>query len=363
MNGPAARRRAVVVALTLCVVLLPTLVAGASIAQPARVGELDRLAAAVLSRDAMESGPDLLWLGMFAGDSAEPAALQERLAVARFAALLGIFALSGLLWVTVAIARGRMQAAFTCLAFAACPAVWGDGAVLRPEIAATVFANLGLLLLVNLPERMVAGRREHALRAWTSILLLSLAIGTSIGLAVASGPAYGGWLFVPALATFLVVVREGRTLLAAIRRFRALVLPFRAVALRLLPWVVASFAALVATLLLLPESRKLLPTLGDLPLLGSSAWTGIPLLALAVLGGGRLFLRVAVDTGRRRRIDARALLAVYVTVLTVQHLARGDVLDALPATGALAILVAEGVFLLAWQGAARLGGITARPAT
>ncbi len=360
MNGAPRGRRLVGVAITLLCVALPALFAGATIDGPAREGELGRLAAAITERDLAEAHVDALWLGWLAGDDPSPTAVAARLPLARLAAVAGILVTSALLWVTVTIARGRVHALLACGAFAVLPAVAVDGAVLRPELPTTVFAALAVLLLVNLPERLRVARCRRRVADLVSVGLLGVAVATAIGLAVAAAPAYGSCLFVPALATLAVIQRDGLALLRVLRRFRGLILPFRAVTLRLLPWAIPSFGALVATTLLLPDGRESLPTLGLRGLLGDSAALAIPLLLLAALGATRLLLRIGLSLSRGGRLDARIVLGLAIAAPLVQRIARGAELDALPFAPALAVLVAEGAWLGVLFGAARLGGLRRR---
>lgn len=354
MRSTSGPRRGLGGIFALLFVLLPALSAGAGIEGPARPGEIERLAAAVRARDALESGADLMWIGLFGGTSPAEPDLTQRLPLARLAAPLAILVLSGLTWTTLPLARGRFVAALACVALAALPPVRCDGHVLRPELAVSVFGALGLLLLVGLPQRLRAARRETPGRAWTVNLLLGLAVGTAIGLAVAAGPTYGVLLFVAPLVAGIGALRDGRAFLRVVRRFRGLVLPFRAVTLRTLPYVWPAFASFCAALLFLSGSRSIPATMGDQPLLPDSFLAGFPLLLLAVIGAARMATRVAVDIARRRRVEGRTVVAISTAVLIGHRLVRGTAVDALPAAAGLSVLCAEGGFVLVRALTARL---------
>jgi hypothetical protein len=101
-----------------------------------------------------------------------------------------------------------------------------------------------------------------------------------------------------------------RAFVRVLRRFRGLVLPFQAVALRIAPYVVTTLASFAAALLTLertlttesqPAQDALLP---EAPLL-RGLW-----LALAVLGALRLGYVLAFSRRRAAQPDARALLAI-----------------------------------------------------
>lgn len=351
-------RSAVAAVLTLLAVVLPALSAGASIDDPARAGEVERIAAAITATAGDRPGPDALWLASLAGDDPAHDAVRERLAVARLAAVAAVLAMSALTWLCVAVVRGRMAALLACLLLALAPPIARDGCVLRGELACAVFAGLGVLLLALLPARARRARRPGVHGAAVLLALHSVAAGTAFGIAVASAPAFGAWLFVPAVVMLAAVIEDGAALVRVLRRFRGLVLPFRAFALRLAPYVSVTFVALAVTALVLdrspavPPAEGLAPLTGD-PLLGRLLWW-----SAALLGAGRLLLRLCVVA--TRRVDATLVLATSCAVPLLHRLARGDVLDALPAAPALAVLVAECLGLVVFVAAARLAGFRSR---
>lgn len=362
MIGSRGGRSVVAAVITLLAVLLPALRAGAAIDGVPRDGELARVGAAIVAVQGPSPGPDALLLALFAGDDPTPDAVQRRLPVARLAAVLAVFVCSAGLWLAVSVALGRMHALMACVAYAFAEPIAADGFVLRGELACAAFAALATLLLVLVPARVRQARRRRGVMAWSGIALHAVAAGTALGLAVASAPGFGVWVFLPGLAMLAAALGAARAFVRVLRRFRGLVLPFQAVALRIAPYVVTTLASFAAALLTLertlatesqPAQDALLPAA---PLL-RGLW-----LALAVLGALRLGYVLAFSRRRAAQPDARALLAIAVAVPLAQRLARGGGLDAMPATAALAVLVGEGVWLLAFAAAARLSGFRRRAA-
>ncbi len=335
---PRASRRLVVVAVTILAVLLPALVAGAGIERPAGTAERARAAAAAADPRGEVGGVADLFYAPFADDAAGADAPRARLG-----SLLGMLAISGLLYAAVAQARGRGQAVLCCFALAATPPVVTEGAIVRPEVPATVFATLALAILVGLPVRLSLARRSRRVGAWAVVFAMGVAVGTAEGLSVASLPALGVHLLVPAGCLLIVVVQTGIGYLQVLRRFRLLVLPSRAFALRIAPWLCAAFTSLLAGALLLrrigspPE-----PTSSAVGLLTGSPWGVVPIVVLAVVGGGVWLFALGLRLGRRRRLAGETVLAVFVIALVVYHIKAGAREDALPSAPALAVLVAEG---------------------
>ncbi|MGE0145523.1 MAG: hypothetical protein AB7I19_00500 [Planctomycetota bacterium] len=339
-----------VAVVTLCVVLLPALVAGWRLDAAPRAGEIERLSAALDAVARAQPGPDQLWTAATARTPVDAASLPA----ARIAALLAIFAQSALLFLAVAVARGRLIAAIACVAFATLPPIAVDGAILRPELAFGVFGTLALALLTQLPERQRTLRSRSRAIAWGWLSVHVLAVGIAVGLGIASGPSYGALLLWPMACLISVVVRHGRALLRAIRRFRGLVLPFRSVTLRLLPWAGVTMTALLAAAALLSQDRRLVATEGLAPLIPASTIGGLAMLALALLGGLRFTRRFLIDRLRGRWLDARGVLWIYCAAVLILHALRSRVLDSLPAAPAIAILIGEGTQLVVWFALGRL---------
>lgn len=364
MIGVPGGRRLVAGVVTLLAVLFPGLAAGAGIDQPARPSELAWIEFAADDPTAEKGGPASLYVratidaaAVVAGSDAAP---RRMLPKARLASVLGVLACSGLLYLAVALAHGRGIAALACLVFGLLPPVWSEGAILRPEVPTCVFGLLGLVLLLGLPERLRPARRQGA-AVWVPIAGIALAVATADALAVATMPRYGIYLIVPALCLAIAVVQQSAAFLRVLRRFRALVLPFRGFVRRTLPWLMPPFFALAVAALVMTVARG--PervTLAQHGLLPAAPLAAIPLIALAVLGGVARLLHVGFRIARRPRIGPEVVLAVFVLALLVHRLRLDAIDDALPAAPALAVLVADGAAIALLFAAARLGGLRAR---
>jgi hypothetical protein len=343
---------------TLLAVLFPALVAGAGIEQPAGHGELVRLRRGAAAEHDRTAGPALVFYGATlpsgAASFADPQ-LEDRLPIARLGSVLALFVISGLLWVSVTIARDRGRAVLACLALGVLPPVARAGCIVRPELPTAVFALLALAILLGLPAQLHASRRRRGLAKPLVLGALALAVATATALAVASSRAYGAALLVPAGCLLLVVALQLQRTLRLFRRFGPVLLPLRAFTARVLPWFAPAFLALVVTAAVLsavgaPEAT----TWTEAGLVPRSPWLALPIVALALLGFGVSALRVGLRIGRRRTLMAESILLVHVVVMLAQRMRLGPADDALPAAPAMAFLLAEGARTLLGFGLGRL---------
>lgn len=330
------------------VVVLPALVAGASIEAPAVVGEWERLASAIegSSVRAHSQVADGFLRTFVAEQATVPDAGSDAaaalLARARLSQVLGVLGLSMLTYLVVVLASGRARALLTVLWLAVLPPIAQAGYVLRPETAATSFGLVGLLVLqlLAINERPTAGRRRYVSTA------LGLSAALLLALAVTTLPSSGHVLLVPGGALVAAGVQVGFRLWRVLRERHVAVWPARAAAGRMWPWAATSVATLAVAALLMHDAvrrpEELAASAIDTGLLPVATWVRIPMLALAALGAARLVLRTGQRFGRRGRLASDLLLFVHVAAMTAWAASRGDGLDALPAAPSLALLLADG---------------------
>ncbi len=343
--------------ITVLVVGLPAWVGGSTLATAPAAGELDRLRAALESgpREAPVSAVVRAYAVATLPATAEPARAAELLPRARLSSVLGLLAISGLLYLTVSMARRRLTALFACLALAATGPVFELGAVLRPEVPAALFGGLGVLLVVGFPAVVP---RPPARRGWLRCLWTTVTAGASIGLAMACVPHAGLYLLVPGFAALLSAGIAFRSGWRAARRGKWLRYPVRALPRRVLPWMLLALGCLaLAPIVVLGAVRgdptALLPSPAPAPLLPGGVLS-IVLVVLAAIGGLRLAIGVGFRLGRAHRVSTAALLLCYVACMLLHWRIAGGQRDALCAAPALAVLVGEGVAsvvgqLLAWR--------------
>jgi hypothetical protein len=362
-GGARRGRRAVAAVVTLLAVLFPALTAGAGLDQPVRRGELQLVEIAAEDPEGARGGPASLFYRGPLDESAfgSPAARQRAVVRARLASLAGILACSGLLYLAVMLSRGRGLAALSCIAFGLLPPVWHEGALVRPELPCAMFGLLALLVLVGLPERLRATRREPPWLGLLSLVALAGAVGTATALAVATMPLYGVFLLVPAACMMIVAVQQTARFVAVLRRSQLRILPFHAVFMRTWPWLLPAFAGLaVAAFLLAVAAGPSTATLARHGLSPDSRWLALPLLLVAGVGGFVRLLQVGLAIGRRSRLRADAVLALYVVGVLLHRLRLERLDDALVAATGFAVALAEGVGLLLFVAGAQLGGLLRR---
>ena len=344
--------------LLLLFLVLPSLVAGVHIDAPARPGEMRRVEEALDPELRSTSGPVArMYYGL-----TSPAELDggvQVLVLARRAHLLGILGLTCLLYLSLSLVRSRGIAVLACLALAVLPPISGDGYVLRPETPAALFGSLAVLLLQGLPQSSRSGPRPWPLRVLSQLALMS-AVGVALGLAVNALNTYTVYLLLPSAMLLLAVLLLGLRFGRLVKRRGLDRFPARSFALRLLPWVGTAFFTLVFCWMLSsglgPPGVPQPGTVTETGLLPEATAVRLPLLALACMGAAALVLRTGVDVGRTARLSSASVLLVYVAILLVARLLHGSGADSLPAAPALAVLVAEGIGVLAMLWAPRFWG-------
>lgn len=252
-------------------------------------------------------------------------------------------AMSGLCWLVARQALGHPFPLFACALLALLGPVEVGGGVLRPEVPASVFGMLGVLLLQLLP-----GLRPPRVRRWTRSNTLALVVtsGCALGMAIALCPANASWLLVPALLLLLVVaglcMQTGRVLW---RRGWPSV-PVRAVGKRVLPWVLLPMSAMGSAVLLLGAGSRVRPlTTMESSLLppGVTATTLVVLLATA--GGLILLFGVGSSLGRPRRLGPVHPMFACCAVQVLNGVLVTHGLDTTSACAPLALLAAQGAAL------------------
>ena len=336
--------------MTLLLVCLPAWVGGAGIDAAPRPDELGRVVQGLHPDRAPPpvSQPARSFYGAAlpaVPATEDPALLLPR---ARLASVGCLLAISGLLYLTLMVARRRTTGLVACLVLALLPPVLRDGSVLRPELPAAVFAGLATLLIVGYPHLL---RRRSRTVPWLSWLASGLAVGAALGLAMACAPSTGVFLLIPGFGMLLTVAALTRTALRQLRQLRRSVaprFPVAAVPRRVLPWLVLTLLAMAVSAALFSASvqgdaGELRPTSTDAGLLPANAVGAAAVVVLAVLGAVRLLVGVGLRIGRRHRVTPDALLLIYVSTLVLQRMMIADCsVDALIAAPAAAVLVAEG---------------------
>ena len=333
---------------TLSIIGLPALVAGAGLDAPVGADEIARVSAALADPQGREHGPaSLFYCAILPGEFA--AEVRTLIPRARLACVAATFVITALLYLTLALVRSRATGLLGCCALALAPPIAEFGYLLRPEYPVTVFCMLGVILLAGMPG-LLARRRRSALRHSIAICVLIAAVAGFCALTVGTCPSYGVVLLVPGgcmlLAIVLAMLRFGSTL----RRRGVALAPFWGVTRRSLPWFVAAFAAMsVSSLVLAQIDAPPMASATGAGLCGSHWYVAWPLGFCAVVGGLVWLLRIGFGLGRRRHVDAEAVLFVFVAVMILQRFRVDASTDALPAAPAMAALVAFGVrFGLQW---------------
>jgi hypothetical protein len=337
---PRAARR-LGAALLLLGLALPALVAAASLDQPPGPGERERLVRAAGAAAGARSLVADAFLRLLLPAAADPATVP--LPRARLASVFAIALTTSLLYLLLALSRGRATALLACLALAAFAPVAAAGARLRPELPATLLGVGGVLALLAMP-RLRGARRAPAARTFAAIA----AAAVLFALAAAALPAAAVHLLVPAA---LLVLQLAVRLPRLPRLLRRRAVPWRAWWGRLAPWallVVACGATTAAARhwLVLGDPAALPPTPSEFDLWPRGLPARAALLLLVVLGAVRYVLGIGMRLGRTRRITPSVVLLCYVAALLVQRALAPPGTDALPAAVPAALLAADGAFLV-----------------
>lgn len=371
MTGGNGVRRLLGAGLILVFVLLPVLLAGQRIAEPAAPGEFRRVLAGAAGPEV--DSPDTVLARLFYGsaiaDQAPPADAdgeQRLLTQARLAQLGSLAAITMLGYLVVMLAFGRSRALLTCLFLLCLPPIAGEGHVLRPEAPAALFGGLQVLLMQGIPSLQRASARRGPWRRRIVLLAMATMAALASSLAVAAFPAAGLYLLVGGAAMTAAGVQLGHRLIRTMLRRKWPVLPLHAITRRLWPWVVVGAASLVVAMVLAKASYRghaddLLPTATSALLLPASPWLRWPLQVLLGVGSVALVCRVGLRFGRRGRLGPEFVLALSCAVLLLHRGLRGDGTDALMACVPMAFVLAEGavamvvVLAMLWQQRHRRG--------
>lgn len=355
MSFAAWGRRASGFCIVLLAVVLPALAAGASLDAEVEPGEWERLQAAVSANRPTFAEMFLGWNAMPVADSATVGAeeVARHVGEARLAQVFGLLACSMLGYMVCMLANGRASALLATLCFCALPPIATDGHVLRAETAVVMLQLLALLLvqLLAMAQLPAAATIRRA-----SGVALGATAAACVGLAVASMPTMGGVLLFPSGLAILAAILVGQRLWRALRRRSVAVWPARAATRRLWPFAWFAMLSLLASAMLLVESRRPVGA-GPVPQSGSLLPDAMPLavslVALAGLGATRTLVRAGRRLGLRGRIGPDAALLAYAAAALVHRGIHGAESDALVAALPFAWLLAEGsthAFLLvaAW---------------
>lgn len=339
---------------SLLVLLLPSLVVFVAVGTPAKPDELARLQRIVEGRPKAEridtSGsrmfhtaaiPDATW--PVAADA------QRGLVVrARLMQVFGITALAFLTYLSVLLARGRLQALLACGLIAALPPVAQAGYILRPETPATLFALLSLVLL-QVASRPAPRHRYRSPRR--SMMVgggLMLCASVAAGMACEAMPSVGAILLVPGVVLLAGAVQLANRGIRCFRRRALIGTPIRSLNRRLIPWTATALVAPAITWWLLSSTLTvsvdaLAVTQRASSLLPDSSLgyvVSVGLLAVGLIAG---VLRVGIRFGRGARIGPDLILLVFCAVFLMTSLTSEGLADPLPVLPAMAILLSEGL--------------------
>jgi len=351
---PTARAKMAAVCCSLLVLLLPTLVVGLSLATPASEAELARVERVIRQRHAKErvdtSSSRMFHTAAIADRSwpIEAGDQQALIVQARLMQVLGITAIAFLIYLSVLLARGRLQALLACALLAVLPPVMNAGHVLRPETPATLFALMSLILL-QVASRPAPRHRYRSPRRSTMVGCgLMFCAAAMAGMACETMPSIGATLLVPGL---VLLVASAQLLPRGIRcwRRRGLEgLPIHSLNRRLIPWTATALVAPAITLWLLNSTLTVSVealaiterTSSLLPEDGLGYGAALLLLVIGLVAG---ILRVGLKLGRGGRITPDLILLVYCAVFLMSWWLGEARYDPLPALPAMAILLSEGL--------------------
>ncbi|MEO0480715.1 MAG: hypothetical protein AAF196_14645 [Planctomycetota bacterium] len=267
-------------AAVLLVILLPVLVAGASIDRPAT--ESERALVSSIGEQPTEGlpGPFRSFVELWLDPVDDLSKVEGAVTRSRFGALGLLLVTSILTFASTAQALSRGFAALACLALALSPAIQVEGATLRPEALALLFAQLGCAVLVSLPAQQRASRQRGPLGA----VLTAISAGACYALCVASVPRQAVSFGVPVTCALFAVLRASRGFLRTATRTRFRVLPFRSFRRRTGPLALAAVTTLVAALGFLRGEPPISRGAGLFPSYFALEFLGRALLFVGLLG-------------------------------------------------------------------------------
>ena len=342
---------------SLLVLLLPSVVAGLSIssdAQPDEVARVERIVERRPSGQQLDSSSSRIFHTAAISTATWPAAesAQHALLVrARLAQLLGIVGVAFLVYLSVLLARGRLQALLACGLMAGLPPVSQAGHILRPETPATIFALLSLLLLQVASRPAPQDRHRSPRRSRIIGFGLMLCASLASAMACEALPSFGATLLVPWIVLVAGACQLAKRGIRCLRRRTLYGTPIPSINRRLIPWTATALAAPAITWWLLSstltggvESLAVTERTSELWPQSTVGYAITVLLLLTGLVAG--VLRVGFQLGRGGRIGPDLILLVYCAVFLMTGLTTDRSVDPFPLVPAVAILWSEG--LRAW---------------
>ncbi|MHC4516426.1 MAG: hypothetical protein ACYS5W_22395, partial [Planctomycetota bacterium] len=307
-GGRALAHRLAAGAFIVLAIVLPALLAFTNITAPPTDDEKQRIAAVILPASERLDTPLRFFYSLtMPEDAAEQwGANPERVVVqARRAGLLALLVVSGLLYFLVVLVRGRTAAVLSCLSLCLVPAVVGEGHLLKPEQAATMFGLLGVLLVHLYPDalrRRPGSRRRHQgeFQRWLNLGGIVVCVSLCFGVAMACMPLAGIYLLIPGGALLLVALCLAAVFPRVVRRRSLWRWPNRAATMRFVPWIVMCLGnlALGYVVLTLTPGMPAVASVSKAGMLSGSWYLLVPALVLIVVGGARMVLVVGLKLGR-----------------------------------------------------------------
>lgn len=351
---PSRSAKLAVVCCSLLVLLLPTVVVGLSVGQPASQGELVRVERVIEQRHhkgRIDTSGSRLFHTAAIPDAAWPpdqASQQALILRARLMQVLGIAAIVFLTYFAVMLARGRLQALLACALMAGLPPVLQSGYILRAETPATLFALLSVLLFEVASQPAPRHRSRRPLQSSLFGFGLMFCAASAAAMACETLPSLGTTLLVPGVVLMIGAVQLWPRGFRCLRRRGLNGLPIRSLNRRLTPWTATVLVAAAIALWLQNSSwavsvESLARTEPTSPLMPSNPLAYGAVVGLLVVGLIASILRVGLQLGRGWRIEPGLILFVYCAVFLMQAWVRERDYDPLPVVPALAILLSEGL--------------------
>jgi hypothetical protein len=356
-SRPQASRSAALAVLccSFLVLLLPTLVVGASIGEAAPTDELERLQRVITQAaesDRVDSIGSYLFHRAAVADEVwptKPSDVHTLVVKARLMQLLGMAGITFLVYLAVVLSGSRVQALITCVMLALLPAFSQAGYVLRPETPSTLFALFSLVLLQAAHHRALRGRTRDSSRRAIIAAGLMFCSAAAAALACEVMPTFGLILLVPGVVLLLATVQLTNRGVRCLRRRTLEGTPIRAINARLIPWTAMALLSPAVTLWLLRSSmgegsESIALTEPASSLIPEGGLLHYVTLALLMIGAVAAVLRVGLKFGKRGRVSPGLILLVYCAVTLASLLSEKPVADPLPITPVAAVLMGEGLY-------------------